>query len=137
MMFLMQLFGAALEEDAYKKVLDAGLLGALLLIAVLLLIKLFIDTSNKNEKREDALNKEINELNKFVSSTLLDVIRNQSELIAKCTQALGDAADAMSTMTLGLQEIKHELAILKKEVGLRPCLLPQDVVDRVKEKHEK
>ena len=76
MMFLMQLFGVALEEDAYKKVLDAGLLGALLLIAVLLLIKLFIDTSNKNEKREDALNKEINELNKFVSSTLLDVIRN-------------------------------------------------------------
>jgi len=136
MMFLMQLFGVALEEDAYKKVLDAGLLGALLLIAVLLLIKLFIDTSNKNEKREDALNKEINELNKFVSSTLLDVIRNQSELIAKCTQALGDAADAMSTMTLGLQEIKHELAILKKEVGLRPCLLPQDVVDRIKEKHE-
>lgn len=136
-MFLMQLFGVALEEDAYKKVLDAGLLGALLLIAVLLLIKLFIDTSNKNEKREDALNKEINELNKFVSSTLLDVIRNQSELIAKCTQALGDAADAMSTMTLGLQEIKHELSILKKEVGLRPCLLPQDVVDRIKEKHEK
>lgn len=136
-MLLMQLFGVALEEDAYKKVLDAGLLGALLLIAVLLLIKLFIDTSNKNEKREDALNKEINELNKFVSSTLLDVIRNQSELIAKCTQALGDAADAMSTMTLGLQEIKHELSILKKEVGLRPCLLPQDVVDRIKEKHEK
>ena len=137
MMFLMQLFGVALEEDAYKKVLDAGLLGALLLIAVLLLIKLFIDTSNKNEKREDALNKEINELNKFVSSTLLDVIHNQSELIAKCTKALGDAADAMSTMTLGLQDLKHELSILKKEVGLRPCLLPQDVVDRIKEKHEK
>ena len=137
MMLLMQLFGVAFEEDAYKKVLDAGLLGALLLIAVLLLIKLFIDTSNKNEKREDALNKEINELNKFVSSTLLDVIRNQSELIAKCTKALGDAADAMSTMTLGLQDLKHELSILKKEVGLRPCLLPQDVVDRIKEKHEK
>jgi hypothetical protein len=136
MMFLMQLFGAALEEDAYKKVLDAGLLGALLLIAVLLLIKLFIDTSNKNEKREDALNKEINELNKFVSSTLLDVIRNQSELIAKCTQALGDSADAMSTMTLGLQELKHELSILKKEVGLRPCLLPNNVIEKIKE-HEK
>ena len=76
-------------------------------------------------------------MNKFVSSTLLDVIRNQSELIAKCTQALGDAADAMSTMTLGLQDLKHELSSLKKEVGLRPCLLPQDVVDRIKEKHEK
>lgn len=136
MMMFMQLFGVALEEDAYKKVLDAGLLGALLLIAVLLLIKLFIDTSNKNEKREDTLNKEINELNKFVSSTLLDVIRNQSELVAKCTQALGDAADAMSTMTLGLQEIKHELSMLKKEVGLRPCLLPNNVIEKIKE-HEK